>query len=96
MLMLQRYHSEASGKHFRKNKKEKETRGDCALTIYDSAKNSYSSITAATASLSEGFPPSTRTTRPLQRTRMLSVSVISGGKVKVKSMAEPAWIEEST
>jgi len=37
-----------------------------------------------------GTAPSTRTTRPLQRTRMPSVSVISGGRVSVKSIAEPA------
>ena len=41
-----------------------------------SARNSYSSMTAATAILLLEPPLSTRTTRPLQRTRMLSVSVI--------------------
>ena len=51
---------------------------------------------AATANLSEALPPSTRTTWPLQCTRMLSVSVISGGRVSVKSIAEPAWMAEST
>src|SRR5208282_4295410 len=65
-------------------------------SYYESARNSYSSMTAATAILLAGLPPSTRTTRPLQRTRMLSVSVISGGRVSVKSMAEPAWLAEST
>src|SRR5450631_569726 len=66
------------------------------VTGYASARNSYSSITAATDILVAGLPPSTRTTRPLQRTRMLSVNVISGGRVKVKSIAEPAWMAEST
>src|SRR5882757_3279988 len=56
----------------------------------ESARNSYSSMTAATAILPLVGPPSTRSTRPLQRTRILSVSVISGGRVNVKSMPEPA------
>src|ERR1700694_6316198 len=62
---------------------------------YESGKNSYSSITAATAILL-AVSTSTRTTRPLQRTRMLSVNVISGGRVSVKSIGEPAVIAEST
>ena len=45
-------------------------------------------MTAATAILP--WEPSTRTTLPLQRTWMLSVRVISGGKVRVNSMGEPA------
>src|ERR1700691_4644298 len=61
-----------------------------------SARNSYSSIMAATAKLAVELPLSTRTTWPLQRTRMLSVSVISGGRVRVKSMADPLWMLEST
>src|SRR5438309_2883716 len=63
---------------------------------YDSERNSYSSITAATATLSSALLLSTRTTLPLQRTRMLSVRVISGGRTRVNSMAEPAAIAEST
>src|ERR1039457_5467245 len=76
----------------RKNEKTRAYLARC----YESARNSYSSITAATAILPAGLLPSTRTTRPLQRTRMLSVSVISGGRVSVKSIAEPAWMAEST
>src|SRR5256884_5151693 len=62
----------------------------------DSDRKSYSSITAATATLPAGPPLSTRTTLPLQRTRMLSVSVISGGRIRGNSMLEPAAIAEST
>jgi len=38
---------------------------------------------------------STRTTLPEQRTRMLSVNVISGGNVSVNSMGEPSFKLES-
>src|SRR5882672_10389653 len=62
--------------------------------IYGSARNSYSSMTAATATLPS--PSSTRTTLPLQRTRMLSVRVISGGRVSVNSIMEPGAMAEST
>src|SRR3954462_8577332 len=61
----------------------------------ESARNSYSSITAATASFPLFGALSTRKTCPLQRTRMLSVRVISGGRVNVKSISEPAWMTES-
>jgi len=60
-----------------------------------SERNSYSSITAATATLPSGAPLSTRTTLPLQRTRMLSVKVISGGRVSVNSIGDPAVMAES-
>src|SRR6266498_283300 len=56
---------------------------------YVSDRNSYSSITAAIGTLASARLASTRTTFPLQRTRMLSVSVISGGRVRVKSISEP-------
>ena len=41
-------------------------------------------------------PSSTRTTLPLQRTRMLSVRVISGGRVRVNSMSGSRRMAEST
>src|SRR5208337_5303971 len=63
---------------------------------HGSERNSYSSMTAATATLPSESPASTRTTLPLHRTRMLSVKVISGGSVRVNSMADPAVIAEST
>ena len=56
---------------------------------YASDRNSYSSITAATGTLASARLASTRTTFPLQRTRMLSVRVISGGRVRVKSISDP-------
>src|ERR1700720_25501 len=63
--------------------------------VHDSARNSYSSITAATGTFESARPLSTRTTLPLQRTRMLSVRVISGGRVRVNSIAEPALMGAS-
>src|ERR1700757_4839249 len=62
----------------------------------DSDKNSYSSMTAATAILPFGAPSSRRTTVPLQRTRILSVNVISAGRVSVNSIDEPFAMGEST
>src|SRR5208282_138404 len=79
-----------------REKKDAQSTNARGYEDYTSARKSYSSITAATANRLAGAPPSTRTTRPLQRTRMLSVSVISGGRVRVKSIAEPAWMAEST
>ena len=61
-----------------------------------SDQNSYSSMTAATATFPFGLPWSSRTTLPLQWTRMLSVSVISAGNVSVNSIGDPAAIGAST
>src|SRR5580658_9778890 len=70
--------------------------GDQETGIHGSDRNSYSSMTAATATRPSLPPSSTRTTLPLHRTRMLSVKVISGGRVRVNSMFDPAAIAEST
>src|SRR5271155_4331157 len=58
-------------------------------------RNSYSSITAATAILPSAGPSSILTTRPLHCTRILSVSVISGGSVRVKPIGDPCSMGES-
>ena len=66
-----------------------------ATDIQLSGRNSYSSITAATASLPVTSGLSIRTTRPLHCTRILSVRVISGGSVSVKPMGDPCSMGES-
>src|SRR5438067_1635030 len=55
-----------------------------------SAMKSYCSITAATPTSGPEPLLSTRTTLPWQRTRILSVSVTSGGSVIVNSMRDPS------
>ncbi len=52
-------------------------------------------MTAATAIFPFVGMGSTRTTLPLQRTRMASVRVIYGGRVSVNSIPDPVSMESS-
>src|ERR1700757_4849813 len=83
-------------KIFKEGRNRESTGGSGFRGNHDSDRNSYSSITAATASLPLGPPSSSRTTVPLHFTRMLSVRVISAGSVNVNSIGEPVAIGEST
>lgn len=76
--------------------KIEKARGESASADYTSDRNSYSSITAATAIFPFCASSSRRTTVPLHRTRMLSVRVISAGRVKVNSIGDPVAMGEST